>query len=632
MIATSLGDEGLDVWWDGVLRAGDAYDEVIEENLRNAGAVVVVWSQTSTKSKWVRAEATVGERHSTIVPALIQDCDVPIRFELMQTADLREWNGARDNGNWQRLVADIRAAINIGDPSIDRSAIADDQPGFESTETSVEAVFWSTVRDTNEPAELEAYLRRYKEGRFVNIAHQRLEKLSQDAHLRAVPAQAQKAGIPRPLIAISIFTIAAMIGIVMLVVANAIHIGLFSWTPVAGAEQLDTGAKEVGFYYAINWSLATLFLMPAAWTSIYLALASLRDAWNNMIQRKMFVTNDFEPVSADHPGLKAFQSHLKLFVVGGIAILTTVMIVLSMSDHAQVAGQFYREVGEASRLDRLDAQGYPLEARNIERDWMVAAFLSTSQADTVDVGHNKIFALVAYFVYVGIGIGSLFSFGLVMIGVGAGFMRGVAQNYGINIVPSLSSEDRRCGFGALQRFFGYAFAISLIGCVMIYLMGVQNIYLRSSEPTILSFLTPDFGALDVSSSWRDTVDARIGFLFSDTVAKGTRNAYGLIFGFFIFVIFIGGFMFFLRRGAVDGRSRILTELGENGLSNLRILTDKNEQDIRTHLNSMRVWPLHQPSIWGSTVIIALLIASFIFYKLGVMIILGLCCVLPFRLR
>ncbi|NOX95677.1 MAG: hypothetical protein GXP04_11470, partial [Alphaproteobacteria bacterium] len=390
-------------------------------------------------------------------------------------------------------------------------------------------------------------------------------------------------------------------------------------------------AKEVGFYYALNWSFATLFLMPAAWTLIYLALSGLRNAWADMASRRMLVTNNFTPVAADHPGFRTLQNHLRLFVVGGIVTVTTLMVVLSMSDHAQVAGQFYGDTGKTAKLDRIDAEGYALETANIERDWMVASFLSTPKPDKVEVNLNNAFSLTTYMIYVGFGIGSLFSFGLVMIGVGAAFMRGVAQNYGLQIIPSLASDDRRCGFEVMQRFFTYAYLVAFIGCVMIYLMGIQNIYLRSPDPNIFVFLAPDLTAFENPSNWRDRIDAAIGFLFSDNVAKGTRNAYAWIFGFFIFAIFIGGFMFFLRQGAAHGRRVVLTEIRSRGVLRLEALTNKDEQTVIAQLNKMRIWPLDQPSLKASLIIVGLLVASFIFYKLGVLIVLGLCVALPVHL-
>lgn len=87
-VAEALMAEGLTVWWDKVLRAGQTYDEVTEGMLREADVVIVLWSATSVKSKWVRAEATLGQRSSVLIPAMIEEAERPIMFELTQSADL----------------------------------------------------------------------------------------------------------------------------------------------------------------------------------------------------------------------------------------------------------------------------------------------------------------------------------------------------------------------------------------------------------------------------------------------------------------------------------------------------------------------------------------------------------------
>ena len=86
--ADSLGMEGFAVWWDASLRSGETFDEVIEKELRDAKAVVVLWSPRSVASRWVRAEATLADRRNKLVPAMIEPCDRPIIFELTHAADL----------------------------------------------------------------------------------------------------------------------------------------------------------------------------------------------------------------------------------------------------------------------------------------------------------------------------------------------------------------------------------------------------------------------------------------------------------------------------------------------------------------------------------------------------------------
>ena len=46
-VAKALERAGLDVWWDADLPAHRSYSEVIERNLKEAKAVVVVWSKTA---------------------------------------------------------------------------------------------------------------------------------------------------------------------------------------------------------------------------------------------------------------------------------------------------------------------------------------------------------------------------------------------------------------------------------------------------------------------------------------------------------------------------------------------------------------------------------------------------------
>ncbi len=108
LFADAFASEGFDVWWDTTLRAGEAYDEVTEKALREAGAVVVLWSKKSVASRWVRAEATIANRQKTLVPAMIEACDRPIMFELTQTAELGHWAGDRADPAWRAFLADVR--------------------------------------------------------------------------------------------------------------------------------------------------------------------------------------------------------------------------------------------------------------------------------------------------------------------------------------------------------------------------------------------------------------------------------------------------------------------------------------------------------------------------------------------
>lgn len=190
MIADALQAEGLDVWWDTNLRAGESYDEVTEKHLREAGAVVVLWSQKSVNSKWVRAEATVGERFSKLVPAMIDHCERPLRFELVQTADLVNWQGDRSDPNWRLFMQGVKNAVGHHDVAPPVQAAPSGAPSDAAGDITIENTFWTSVKDGSEPADFEAYLKRYPDGHFADLARNRLAALHRAAQPQPAAPQA----------------------------------------------------------------------------------------------------------------------------------------------------------------------------------------------------------------------------------------------------------------------------------------------------------------------------------------------------------------------------------------------------------------------------------------------------------
>ncbi len=131
LFAQALDAEGFEVWWDVHLRSGEAYDEVTEQALKSAKAVIVLWSPTSVASRWVRAEATQADRRHTLLPATIAPCERPVMFELTQTADLGHWRGDTADSAWKRFVGDVRRLAGgegAGGPLPSRAAIPEATP------------------------------------------------------------------------------------------------------------------------------------------------------------------------------------------------------------------------------------------------------------------------------------------------------------------------------------------------------------------------------------------------------------------------------------------------------------------------------------------------------------------------
>jgi adenylate cyclase len=108
-VAAALCTAGYDVWRDDQLPAHRAYADVIEERLKSAGAVVVLWSAESAKSQWVRAEADTARSAGTLVQATIDGSIPPLPFNQIQCADLSGWSGGTDEAGWRKLVDSVRS-------------------------------------------------------------------------------------------------------------------------------------------------------------------------------------------------------------------------------------------------------------------------------------------------------------------------------------------------------------------------------------------------------------------------------------------------------------------------------------------------------------------------------------------
>jgi adenylate cyclase len=110
-IAQLLRDGGFSVWRDDELPAHRAYSDVIEERLKSAKAVVVLWCAESAKSHWVRAEADTAREAGTLVQASLDGSLPPMPFNQIQCADLKAWNGDTSSHGWRKLEGSVGALV-----------------------------------------------------------------------------------------------------------------------------------------------------------------------------------------------------------------------------------------------------------------------------------------------------------------------------------------------------------------------------------------------------------------------------------------------------------------------------------------------------------------------------------------
>ena len=122
LFADVLSEQGWSVWWDRAIPAGRQFDEVIEEALDAAKCVVVLWSQASVASTWVKTEAAEAMRRKALIPALIEDVKIPLEFRRLQAADLSRWQGDRTDPQLLHFFKSIEAEVSRAVPASGEAA------------------------------------------------------------------------------------------------------------------------------------------------------------------------------------------------------------------------------------------------------------------------------------------------------------------------------------------------------------------------------------------------------------------------------------------------------------------------------------------------------------------------------
>ena len=111
-----LEAEGFSVWWDHTIPPGKSWDDVIARGIREAKACVIVWSPDSVISDWVKEEATLAKEGGKYLPIQIGVDQPPMGFRRIQAADLRNWNGNRQNPQWRLLITEIANLVGGSNP------------------------------------------------------------------------------------------------------------------------------------------------------------------------------------------------------------------------------------------------------------------------------------------------------------------------------------------------------------------------------------------------------------------------------------------------------------------------------------------------------------------------------------
>lgn len=106
-VAEALRAHGYSVWIDDDLPAHRTYSRVIEEQMTAAKAAVVIWSADAVQSEWVLSEANRAREDRKLVQVTTDKARLPMPFDTIQCADLRDWSGDLKAPGWRKVVASL---------------------------------------------------------------------------------------------------------------------------------------------------------------------------------------------------------------------------------------------------------------------------------------------------------------------------------------------------------------------------------------------------------------------------------------------------------------------------------------------------------------------------------------------
>jgi adenylate cyclase len=113
-LAECMAGAGHQVWWDRQIQGGSRFATEIDRELKEADAVVVLWTKASIESAWVQDEAAEGRDTGRLVPVALSGVRPPLGFRQFQSVTI---DGMGDGVDAAGVDALVEAIHKIGGES-----------------------------------------------------------------------------------------------------------------------------------------------------------------------------------------------------------------------------------------------------------------------------------------------------------------------------------------------------------------------------------------------------------------------------------------------------------------------------------------------------------------------------------
>lgn len=118
-LAEALQAAGFSVWWDRKIGGGTEFASEIEKELSAAKTIVVVWSEASIGSHWVRDEAGYARGENKLLPLSLDGVLPPLGFRQLHALEFQDWDRTANHAAFVRLLSSIgeQPSSAAADPS-----------------------------------------------------------------------------------------------------------------------------------------------------------------------------------------------------------------------------------------------------------------------------------------------------------------------------------------------------------------------------------------------------------------------------------------------------------------------------------------------------------------------------------
>lgn len=110
-VTENFDHKGIAYFIDRQMPTGSLWESILRQKIVDCSALLVVWTSASIQSEWVVREVTEAlANNKTVVPIRLDGVVAPARFNHLNVADLRNWQGNFGHPEWQKVIDQLPAS------------------------------------------------------------------------------------------------------------------------------------------------------------------------------------------------------------------------------------------------------------------------------------------------------------------------------------------------------------------------------------------------------------------------------------------------------------------------------------------------------------------------------------------